>query len=146
MSRSIPYFAYGSNMSRLRLEARIGSVVVLGGWRAEGFVHRFNKLGADGTAKGNIVPAPGSVVHGVLFGLLPPQLESLRRYEGGYLERPIGVVRGEEALRAITFVACAPRDELPPPSDEYLAHYRRGAAQHGLPKEYLATILDESIQ
>lgn len=135
------YFAYGSNMWRPRLEHRVGPVWVHGPAVLAGFAHRFNKLGADGTAKGNIVRTPGSQVYGVLYRLNDEQFEMLRRYEGGYEERQLVVLCSGEPTDAITYIAEVPRRDCPPPKPEYLAHYRRGIVQHGLPETYLAEIL-----
>jgi hypothetical protein len=141
MSERVAYFAFGSNMSRARLVARIGEVEVLGHARLPDHVHRFSKRGADGTGKGNVEPAPGHTAHGVLYRVDVDQLEALAEFEGGYRRVEIGVLYGEAEVVALTFVAIAP-GEAPAPSAEYLAHYRRGIAEHGLPSDYLADWLD----
>lgn len=136
------YFAYGSNMSTARLEARVGRVCALGWSSVPGYRHAFNKHGADGTAKGNIVPAPSATVHGVLFEISTAQLDVLARHEGGYRQLEIEVVhRASSSVRAArSFEAIAPVDGLAPTPD-YLDHYRRGIEEHGLPEAYRALIL-----
>jgi len=135
------YFAYGSNMSSSRLIARVGGVEVLGHARLPDHEHRFSKLGQDGTGKGNVEPRAGSIVHGVAYGLTPSQLGQLAAFEGGYRQVDIEVLVADAMRLAATFVALSPGD-APPPSAEYVAHYRRGIVEHGLPRPYAETIFD----
>jgi hypothetical protein len=134
------YFAYGSNMSRSRIEARLGSVVDLGPARCSNRLHRFSKLGLDGTGKGNIEAFVGGLVWGVVYELDVVQLERLVEFESGYrtieLELELGV--------AISFEAEQPKLGLTP-SREYVEHYVAGIREHGIPEDYLGAILGEFI-
>ena len=136
------YFAYGSNMSRARLQARVGVVRALGWASLDHYRHAFDKHGEDGTAKGNIVRAPGETVHGVLFELRFDQLEVLTVVEGGYSGVELSVLRRSTGAlcAARSFEALARVDGLAP-SPEYLAHYRCGMEEHDLPSAYRAAIL-----
>lgn len=78
------YFAYGSNMSRARLEARLGRVADLGRAQCHERRHRFSKLGRDGTGKGNIEAVADARVWGVLYQLDGGQLDRLIEIESGY--------------------------------------------------------------
>jgi len=147
----IRYFAYGSNMSSERLTARVGSVQDRGRAQAYGWRHCFNKRGADGTAKGNIVTAhPRSVVHGVVYELDDAQWAALVGYEGGYHTIAIEV-RGAQWLEQVavlpaggvtvrTFTALTPIAGLAPTA-EYLRHYARGMSEHDINSDYRARIL-----
>ena len=136
------YFAYGSNMSRARLQARVGEVRVLGWASAEHYRHAFDKHGADGTAKGNIVRAPGETVHGVLFELRIDPLEVLTAPEGGSRGVELSVLlRSTDALCAARSFEAIHRVDGLAPSPEYLDHYRRGMEEHDLPSAYRAAIL-----
>jgi hypothetical protein len=131
------YFAYGSNMSALRLFGErlrpegVGAGERIAG-RLDGWRLAFNKQGrVPGTGAGNIVLAPGEVVHGTL-NLLPAKgFEILDRYEGvvgGHYERRIvPVVRGDtgEVLEAVTYVALLVAEGLRPTRD-YLGHLLAG--------------------
>lgn len=139
------YFAYGSNMCRIRLERRVGAVDVVGAAVLTGFRHRFNKLGADGTAKGNIVVAGGARVVGVVYGVSEPQLETLDVHEGGYRRLAVSPAREDAVVEAVTFVALAPVLEVAPPSSEYLEFYRRGIDEHGIELAYLAELVEELL-
>ena len=139
------YFAYGSNMNAARLfEERLkpegiarGERIAgrLGGWRLA-----FNKRARlPGAGAGNIVPAPGEVVHGTL-NLLPPKgFEILDRYEGvagGHYERRlVPVVRADSGvpIEAVTYVALLVGEELRPTRD-YLGHLLAG--RDLLPADY----------
>ena len=139
------YFAYGSNMSALRLfEERLKPEGVPAGeriaGRLDGWRLAFNKRGrVPGTGAANIVRAPGEVVHGTL-NLLPAKgFEVLDQYEGvaggHYERRSVAVVRGDtgEAVEAITYVARLVADGLRPTRD-YLGHLLAG--RDLLPADY----------
>jgi cation transport regulator ChaC len=139
------YFAYGSNMSAPRLfEERLRPEGVAAGQRIagrlDGWRLAFNKRGrVAGTGAGNIVLAPGEVVHGTL-NLLPAKgFEVLDRYEGvagGHYERRlVPVVRGDSglAVEAITYVALLTGEDLRPTRD-YLGHLLAG--RDLLPADY----------
>jgi gamma-glutamylcyclotransferase len=126
------YFAYGSNMNAVRLfEERLKPEGVDAGdriaGRLDGWRLAFNKQGrVPGTGAGNIVLAPGEVVHGTL-NLLPAKgFEVLDHYEG---------VRDDtgEAVEAITYVALLVADGLRP-TRAYLGHLLAG--RDLLPADY----------
>jgi gamma-glutamylcyclotransferase len=137
------YFAYGSNMSRARIEARLGAVGVLGWATLRDHVHSFDKRGGDGSGKGHIAPRRGSVVHGVLYELHRAQLDELDRYESGYW-RAVVAVDGRRARCVFTAVhTYVPLARVPRlvPTAEYLGHYLRGIAEHGLPALHSYSVL-----
>jgi gamma-glutamylcyclotransferase len=137
----VRYFAYGSNMSRSRIEARLGRVVDLGRARCPARTHRFSKLGRDGTGKGNIEPAAGGVVWGVVYEIDALQLDRLVEVEFGY--RVIGVELDLEVLApAVTFEALQPKAGLAP-TREYIDHYIAGIREHRIPEDYLAAVLGD---
>ena len=140
------YFAYGSNMSALRLfEDRLKPEGVPAGeriaGRLDGWRLAFNKRGRTpvGAGAGNIMLAPGEAVHGTL-NLLPAKgFEVLDRYEGvagGHYERRIvPVMRGDTGVpvEAITYVALLTGDDLRP-TRAYLGHLLAG--RDLLPADY----------
>lgn len=136
------YFAYGSNMSSLRLERRVGTVETLGRARLPAHRHRFSKLGRDGTGKGNIEPHPEEHTWGVIYGLTGQQLGELEGYEIGYRRAELDVVHhaGSDLVRVTTFVALRVVEGLAP-TDEYLSHYRDGIDEHGIEDAYLRRLL-----
>ena len=133
------YFAYGSNMNALRLfEERLKPEGVPAGeriaGRLDGWRLAFNKRGRTpvGAGAGNIVLAPGEVVHGTL-NLLPAKgFEVLDRYEGvagGHYERRIvPVVRGDTGVpvEAITYIALLTGEDLRP-TRAHLGHLLAGS-------------------
>jgi len=136
------YFAYGSNMSSARLRGRIGDVHIVGVGRLSGYVHRFDKRGADGTAKGNIVASPGARVLGVLYRIDMQQLETLSEFEGGYRQVELRIHHDRTEVAAVSFAAIAPATGLAP-TREYLGHYRCGLREHGLPAHYARELLGD---
>ncbi|NVB39189.1 gamma-glutamylcyclotransferase [Pseudenhygromyxa sp. WMMC2535] len=140
------YFAYGSNMSRARLEARVGVVRDLGAIHLPGHVHRFSKRGRDGTGKGNVeARAAQDLVWGVLYDLGAAQFEALRAFESGYREARLGMDAAHLGrVEALSFVACEAVAELAP-TTAYLEHYRQGVVEHGIPATYLQEIFDSLV-
>ena len=69
------YFAYGSNLIFERITERLGKVKFLGAASIENWCLRFNKLGADGSGKCNIIESQGEFVHGILYQISPRQKE-----------------------------------------------------------------------
>lgn len=138
------YFAYGSNLSSARLRARVGEVGLRGRALLPLHEHAFSKLGHDGTAKGTIRPHPRRGVHGVLYELSPPQLRRLFTFEGGYRDTELRVLCPDgTSLRALTFIALLP-GPTPPPTPEYLDHYRQGFVEHDLPRAYALALLRDA--
>jgi cation transport regulator ChaC len=131
------YFAYGSNMSRLRLQARTGAVVHHGRALLQGYRHHFTHRGRDGTGKGNIGRSVGHAVHGVLYELSDHQVRQLASYEGGYEVREVelDLVRPGWRVTAYTYVSEIRTHGLRPlPS--YLEHYFSGIAENEIPRAY----------
>jgi cation transport regulator ChaC len=140
------YFAYGSNMSALRLfEERLKPEGVpaderIAG-RLDGWQLAFNKRArvSNGAGVGNVVLVPGAVVHGTL-NLLPAKgFEVLDRYEGvaggHYERRPVLVARSDTGatVEAITYVALLTGEDLRP-TRAYLGHLLAG--RDLLPADY----------
>lgn len=134
------YFAYGSNMPRARLEARVGTVRVLGAAMLPGHRLCFHKRGADGSGKCDVLASPqdADVVHGALFALDPSQLERLHGFEGrGYECVRLTVGLGARSLPALTYRALPQHtDASLLPFDWYLALVQAGAEEHALPAGY----------
>ena len=131
------YFAYGSNMSRARLIARVPGAGQAGIARLEGFELRFDKPGRDGTAKANLVPAAGRVVWGVVWTVAALDWTALDAFEPGYERVSLDVVdAGERARRAQSYLYRGPR-LAEPPLREYAVHLLDGAREHGLPEDYV---------
>jgi hypothetical protein len=131
------YFAYGSNMVVERMRERgapftSARPAVL---RGHGLV--FDKRGFDGSARANVVPAPGGLVHGVLYDLEEGSLEALMGFESGYdlqvVEVEVPGPDGPVRATARTFVARPDRRTSAPPTRAYVALILQGLADHGLP-------------
>lgn len=130
MSHVCRYFAFGSNLDRDRLEARIGEVEVVGVGTLAGYRLVVSKPGLDGSAKANVVAA-NEVVWGVVYAIPDGELPALDGYEGGYERVEVSVDVEGDAVRCWTYVAEGHTDDLP--FDWYKAHMVRGAEAHGLP-------------
>ena len=140
------YFAYGSNMNPVRLvDGRLKPKgVALGrriGGRLDGWRLTFDKIARSpqGAGAGNIVMAPGDVVHGTLNEMPPSGFEVLDVWEGvaggHYERRTVRVVRADtgETIDAVTYVALLVGEGLRPTRD-YLGHLLAG--RDLLPTDY----------
>lgn len=139
------YFAYGSNMSRARLEQRVGGVELIGRAQLHSHRHRFSKLGTDGTGKGNVEPLPGELVWGVVYELAPAQLELLDEFETGYRAIELALQlrdTGQAIVRALSYQALRVVEGLQP-TEAYVRHYIAGMREHALPTAYCAAVLGE---
>jgi gamma-glutamylcyclotransferase (GGCT)/AIG2-like uncharacterized protein YtfP len=131
------YFAYGSNMVVERMQERGAPFTAARPAVLRGHRLVFDKRGFDGSARANVAPAPGGLVHGVLYDLEAGALEALQGFESGYdlqsveveVEGPDGPVRAT----AKTFVARPDRRTSAPPARTYLALIIQGLEEHGLP-------------
>src|SRR5262245_1937635 len=69
--------------------------------------HRFawNKLGRDGSAKANLIPAAGGMVWGVVFAIDPADWPLLDGFEPDYERRPVVVQTSDGELRCETYLS-----------------------------------------
>jgi len=141
-SKRVIYFSYGSNMSRSRLEKRVGKVKHLGKATLKGYTLRLNKKGQDGTGKANIVPKSQTQTEGVLFELSHRQLLKLDPFEGAprhYERKRVQLLNDKgERIEAITYIAkqkWTVKKALQP-SKEYLNHILQGARENQIKIEF----------
>jgi gamma-glutamylcyclotransferase (GGCT)/AIG2-like uncharacterized protein YtfP len=133
-------FAYGSNMHPERMRARVPAAVARGRARLDGHRLVFDKHGADGSAKANLVPDPGSAVWGVVWELATPDLARLDPYEGGYERVRVSAEADDGSRWEVEVYVSERRTDDPRPFDWYLEHVLRGARVHGLPADYVARL------
>ncbi|MCA9248495.1 MAG: gamma-glutamylcyclotransferase [Planctomycetales bacterium] len=143
MSRVL-YFAYGSNMSERRLQARAPSARRVGLGQLAGHRLAFHKVGfRDGSAKCDIARADGETVHGVLFELAAHDLRALDDCEGaghGY-DRVELSVASESQASVLAYAYRATRiDPTLRPFTWYLRHVLAGAREAGLPAAYIEAL------
>jgi hypothetical protein len=122
------YFAYGSNMNPARLaDQRLRErAVQMGpriGGRLDGWRLVFNKVARQpaGAAAGNIVEAPGDVVHGTLNEMPQAGLAVLDIWEGvaggHYDRRTVRVVRADTGETGRGRGLCRAQDRRGPAAD-----------------------------
>ena len=141
---SFIYFAYGSNMSTLRLRERTPSAKPLG--KAQLFKHQliFHKIGRDGSAKCDIYETGrvSDLVWGVLFEISRDERHLLDSAEGlscGYEYKTVRVKSNETIIEAGAYYATHIDSSLLP-FDWYLNFVLKGAEEHGLPSSYLNSL------
>jgi cation transport regulator ChaC len=131
------YFAYGSNMSRTHMARRCPGAVPIGPARLQGW--RFI-VTLDGFA--SIVPAPGAVVHGVLWRLSARDLAALNAYEsldsGLYVRRTFPVRVGGRIVAAMAYVGRESKPGKPRPG--YQRVLVAAAREWRLPEAYVRSL------
>jgi len=131
-------------MRTARLAARIEEPVPLGAAWLRDHQLRFNKPGADGTGKANVIPAAGGTVWGVVFEIATCDLERLDHFEPCYVRRELIVHGAHQHLQAEAYVFEPPAPDLPP-TGEYLAHLIAGAREHRLPADYAEALSQTAL-
>jgi len=139
------YFAYGSNMSSKRLQARVPSAQFVALARLPGYQLTFRKFGSDGSSKCTIEPVPTRDINtvGVIYRIPAEQRYTLDRIEGngfGYESQTVQVVtQDERKLDAFVYIGNDLVEEALPYS-WYKQHVLIGAREHGIVDAYIDKI------
>ncbi|MTI62437.1 gamma-glutamylcyclotransferase family protein [Methylophaga sp.] len=138
------YFAYGSNMSSRRLQARVPSAEVYARAVLQGHQLRFHKHSlVDDSAKCDAYQTgnPDDLTRGVLFLFDAEEQAELDMCEGeGYKVVQVEVETEDgQRLEALTYLAVLLEPGLSP-YPWYKRHVLEGAREHMLPAEYIAWI------
>ena len=145
MNAPLPVFAYGSNMSTVRLRARTRSARFLARGQLEKHSLRWHKRSVDGSGKCNALATGrrSDLVWGVLFELDRRGKDALDAAEGlgrGYEEQVVRILTGDGVRLALAYIA-QDVDETLTPYHWYKNHVLTGAREHGLPDDYIAGIV-----
>jgi hypothetical protein len=130
------HFAYGSNMDRALMLRRCPTASAIGPARLD---HWRFIVTRDGYA--SIVPAPGEVVHGVLWRLAPRDVAAVNAYESvdsGLYRRRMLAVRRDGCVRALVYVARERAAGRPKPG--YQALVVAAARAWKLPEDYVGRL------
>ena len=139
------YFAYGSNMSRERLQKRVPSARVIGVFSLVGYELRFHKIGQDGSAKGDAFYTGKAfdIILGVLYTIKCSEKKWLDEAEGlgnGYQEKEVSL-KGESGLLTVGFLYYATNiNSALRPFSWYVHHILWGARIAKLPGRYIKKI------
>jgi cation transport regulator ChaC len=143
MAGSVWYFAYGSNLNRAQMKSRAGEILEERPARLENYELVFNKKARGGSATGNIRPAPGKMVYGVLYRIPEQALRSLDRFEGvpqHYRRIEVTAIDNEgNKVNAQAYIATKVESGLRP-APHYLQSILQGAEEHNLPADYIESI------
>ena len=139
------YFGYGSNMSKVRLEKRLGPFERLGAAYVTGYALRFHKKSRkDGSGKCDAfyTGTPGDRLWGALDRLTDAQIAKLDKIEGrGYRRDLATVMFGDEPLQAALYLA---RPEAIDADVRPLQCYKDfvlvGARELNLPADYIRAV------
>ena len=143
MAATAWHFAYGSNMNRAQMRSRGGDVLEERPGRLENYELTFNKKLRGGSAGGNLRPAQGKSVLGVLYRIHESAFRNLDRFEGvpqHYRRIELQVQDGNgDTIPAQAYIATKVEKGLHPAA-HYLKTILDGAVEHGLPDDYVAAI------
>lgn len=139
----IKYFAYGSNLSHVKLMRTAPSARIVGVGCLSGWALRFDKVGRDGFGRATIAERPAAEVWGVVYDMTYEDKVALDSLEGlgrGYAQKTVTIctVQGE-ALAAVTYVGVRLREGLSV-TPWYADLVLGGAVEHRLPGAYVATV------
>ncbi|SFD58420.1 gamma-glutamylcyclotransferase family protein [Pseudoalteromonas denitrificans] len=146
------YFAYGSNMSLVRLQQRTPSAKLCGCFKLVAHSLRFHKVGQDGSGKCDaFYTADNSdYILGALFEIDDIEKPMLDKVEGlgfGYDEKQVSL-SSDKAQEVIACLYIATNiDPMLKPYSWYKNHVLIGAKESGLPSNYIQKItLIENIE
>lgn len=135
------YFAFGSNLHPRRLADRVGRVACQGRARLDDACLCFDKIGQDGSGKGNLdLAGSKESVWGAVYELTREQFEVLDEFEAlgrGYERASVRVRLERRRVDAITYVAMEEyRDPQLQPYTWYQDLILAGARYHEFPTAY----------
>ena len=139
---TLRYFAYGSNMLRERLVARVSTAQAVAVGVVRDYRLDFAKVSNDLSGKGDLVASPGGEVWGVLYEFDASQKADLDRHEGPHYQAQevlVSTPSGDEPAWAY-MAEPRRRDPSKVPYDWYLALIIAGARQGGLPEAYIQAV------
>jgi hypothetical protein len=137
------YFSYGSNMSSLRLGARVPAACKVGVGVLQGHRLIFHKISnKDASAKCDAYETgdPLHQIYGVVYSMPAAERPILDRFEGlgyGYEIKEVAVeMQDGSVIDAFTYYATRVDPHLKP-FHWYKEHVLRGAREHALPPSYI---------
>jgi len=136
------YFSYGSNMSSRRLRDRVPSADFMIVATLHGHELRCHKVSRDGSGKCDAYETGDSnhCVIGVVFDINASEKQLLDLKEGlgsGYEEKIVSLVAADGSVIEATTYYATSIDSLLKPYYWYKHHVLIGAAEHGLPQDYI---------
>ena len=142
---TLHYFAYGSNMSSPRLQARLSSVELIATATLADHALRFHKVGSDGSGKCDAFSTDQTThpLPGVVFRIARTELTLLDRFEGrghGYERKTVDITLPDGSTRQAETYYATRIDAALLPFAWYHEHVLRGAREHGLPVEHTRSI------
>ncbi len=130
-------------MNRAQMRSRAGEIFEERSVRLENYELVFNKKARGGSATANIRPAVGQSVQGILYRIPEAAFRNLDRFEGApqhYRRIEVNLTDGSgDKITAQAYIATKVEKGLRP-SPHYLKTILDGAAEHGLPPDYMQQI------
>jgi len=139
------YFAYGSNMCTRYLRDYCPSAAPVMPAALANFHIEFRRFSTNlGGGISTIQPAPGAIVHGVLFTIPRAEIEALDILEnvpdGLYTRDTFVMLDTAGAWRRAELYRIVTPEGPFAPAEQYIDWMLEGAREHGLPDDYIARI------
>ncbi len=139
------YFAYGSNMCTRYLRDYCPSAEPVMPAALANFHIEFRRFSTNlGGGISTIQPAPGEIVHGVLFTIPTAEIEALDVLEnvpdGLYTRETFMVLDAAGEWRPAELYRIVTPEGPFVPAAQYIDWMLEGAREHGLPNDYVARI------
>ncbi|WP_111495612.1 gamma-glutamylcyclotransferase family protein [Marinobacter bohaiensis] len=140
------YFAYGSNLSRARLQARVPEaepVAVASLPEHRLCFHKVSRRDGSGKCDALYTGDRGDRVLGVIYDVSDEGKRVLDRIEGlghGYDEKLVVVELGDASRRRVWLYVASDIDAGYRPYGWYKQHVLAGAREHGFPSAYIDVI------
>jgi hypothetical protein len=146
------YFIYGSNMFEEQLTCRLTEIgekyLQKVRCRLKDYVFVYNKLGYDGSSKGNLLKSVNESVEGIAILVMGNKLDDfIKKFEPGYIKEKIIIetVNTASTNSLYTFKAytcISYKTTTSHPTKEYVQKVIDGAKENQLPIEYIQNKLD----
>ena len=146
----IYYFAYGSNLDALQMRERCPDCRLVVAGRLSGYRLGFTRHSSGwNCGVADILPSDGREVWGLVYELLPGDLDLLDQYEGcphAYSRFETTITANGRSLPLVWVYSVREKRNFVPPSQAYLAILKRAAREHGFPDSYLRELEEIPIK
>jgi gamma-glutamylcyclotransferase (GGCT)/AIG2-like uncharacterized protein YtfP len=141
------YFAYGTNMLRAQMAKRCPHCRYVGLARLPRWKFQYDGASDNWSkmAVGNIIESSRNEVWGAVYSLCPSDITRLDSYEDyptDYARVSVSVFVQPSGNKLRVFVYARSGQKVGLPSSKYESTLAKGAAEDGLPKEYISQYLD----
>ena len=146
----IHYFAYGSNLDRVRINGRCSGAALLCAGCLKGYRLDFTRYSPTWRAGvADVVEDESAEVWGLVYTLTELDLERLdacESYPHGYDRFRASIENADRILEAVWTYTVREKASFSPPVRSYLDILKRAAEDHGFPEPYRRSLDEVPLQ